>query len=131
MVQLNVLNGKMAGTTTVARRFPFRIGRAATADFRLEADGIWEDHLALDFAPAEGLVLRVQPQALAAVNGKTVGQTILRNGDVIGIGSLKIQFWLSPVRQRSLRPREALTWVALFLLCAGQVLLIYWLLESR
>ena len=121
----------MAGTTMVARRFPFKIGRAAAADLRLEEDGVWEEHLALDFAPAEGFVVNVRAEALAAVNGRAVVREVLRNGDVIEIASQRIQFWLGPVRQRSLFLREALTWVALFLLCAGQVLLVYWLLDAR
>ena len=40
-----------------------------------------------------------------------------------------MRFGLSATRQRSLRLREALTWLALAGLCFGQVALIYWLLE--
>jgi len=53
----------------------------------------------------------------------------LRNGDVISIGALKIQFALSPVRQSSPRAREWLTWAGLALLCLGQVVLIYRLMR--
>ena len=47
MVQFKIVSGKMAGTEQVARRFPFRIGRSAEADLRLEDDGVWDDHLEL------------------------------------------------------------------------------------
>jgi hypothetical protein len=54
---------------------------------------------------------------------------VLRNGDSIDIGSLKLQFWLSDTRQFGLRFREGLTWAALGFISLGQVGLIYWLLR--
>ena len=108
MVQLKVLSGKKAGTAWVARRFPVRIGRSAAADLQLEEGGVWDQHLQLDFNPAEGIVLSAQPNALATVNGQPVHQTVLRNGDAIDIGSLRMQFWLSETRQAGLAlPRRA------------------------
>lgn len=129
MVLLKVLTGKKAGTAWVARRFPVRIGRSATADLQLEEGGIWDQHLQLDFNPSEGIVLSTQPSALAAVNGQPVDRTVLRNGDAIDIGSLKLQFWLTETRQTGLRFREGLTWVAIAAISIGQVGLIYWMLR--
>ena len=129
MIQLQILSGKKAGTDSVARRFPFHIGRSSAADLCLEEDGIWDQHLELDLITPGGFVLSAQPNALATVNGQPVQQIILRNGDLIEIGSLKIRFWLSATRQIGLRFREWLTWSALVLLSAGQVCLIYWLLK--
>ena len=129
MVQLKVLSGKKAGTTWVARRFPVRIGRSSAASLQLEEGGVWDQHLQLDFNPAEGIVLSVQTDALATVNGQPVHQTVLRNGDAINIGSLKIQFWLSETRQAGLRVREGLTWAGIAAISLGQIGLIYWLLH--
>ena len=129
MVQLKVLSGKTAGTTWVARRFPVRIGRSADADLQVEESGVWEQHLQLDFNPAEGIVLSAQPNALAAVNGQPVHQAVLRNGDAIDIGSLKLQFWLSETHPTDLRLREGLTWAGIAAISLGQVGLIYWLLR--
>jgi hypothetical protein len=129
MVQLKILSGKKAGSAWVARRFPVRIGRSATADLQSEEDGVWDQHLQLDFNPAAGLVLTAQPNALATVNGQPVQQTVLRNGDAISIGSLKMQFWLSETRQAGLRFREGLTWTAIAVISLGQIALIYWLLR--
>ena len=129
MVQLKVLSGKMAGIAWVARRFPVRIGRSVGADLRLEESGVWDQHLQLDFDPAEGIVLSAQSNALTAVNGQAVQKTVLRNGDVIDIGSLRLQFWLSETRQADLRLREGFTWAALAAISLGQVGLIYWLLR--
>jgi hypothetical protein len=129
MVQLKVLSGRKAGTIWVARRFPVRIGRSAAADLQLEEEGVWDQHLQLDFNPEKGIVLSALPNALAAVNGHAVDQTVLRNGDSIDIGSLRMRFWLSETRQVGLRFREGLTWAGIAAICLGQVGLIYWLLH--
>jgi len=129
VIQLKILSGKKAGTAWVARRFPVRIGRSATSDLRLEESGVWDQHLQLDFDPASGLILSAQPKALATVNGQPVEQALLRNGDAIDIGSLKMQFWLSDTQQVGLRFREGLTWFAIAAISLGQVALIYWLLR--
>jgi predicted component of type VI protein secretion system len=125
MVQLKVLSGKMAGAEQAARHFPFRIGRVPTSDLCLEEDGVWDEHLELTFDPRNGFVLTAQANALTTVNGQPLDQAVLRNGDTIEIGALKIRFWLGQTRQASLAWREWLTWAALALITAGQVALIY------
>ena len=129
MVQLKVFSGKQAGTATLARRFPFVVGRNRAADLCLEQDGIWDRHLELHLQFTDGFLLKAHPRALTSVNGQPVQQAFLRNGDLIEVGPLKIQFWLSETRQRGLRTREFLTWFALAALCAVQILLIYALLN--
>jgi pSer/pThr/pTyr-binding forkhead associated (FHA) protein len=115
----------MAGTQRVARHFPFRIGRSASADLRLEDDGVWDQHLELAFDAASGFVLSAHPDARAAINGEPFREVILRNGDAIEIGALKIHFWLGETRQASLRLRELLTWTTFALILVGQLILIY------
>ena len=129
MVQLRLLSGRQAGTVWTARRFPVRIGRAQNADLRLEDDGVWDRHLMLQFRRADGFVLSTQPGALAAVNGEPVHEAVLRNGDTIDVGALKLQFWLSETRQFGLGLRETLAWLGILLVCLGQVGLLYWLLR--
>ncbi|MEI6779466.1 MAG: FHA domain-containing protein [Verrucomicrobiota bacterium] len=129
MFQLKVLSGKKAGTVWVARRFPVRIGRAAAADLQLEESGVWDQHLKLDLSPEEGIVLSAQPNALATVNGQPAHRIVLRNGDAIDVGSLRMQFWLSEARQAGLSFREGLTWAGIAVVSLGQVGLIYWLLH--
>ncbi|MEY2429325.1 MAG: Inner rane component of cytoplasmic domain [Verrucomicrobiota bacterium] len=128
MVQFKILSGTKAGTTWVARRFPVRIGRSATDDLQLQEQGIWDEHLRMDFQPGAGFILKALPDAPATVNGQAVQQAKLRNGDLIEIGSLKMQFSLSETRQSGLRLREWLTWSAFAAISLGQVALIYWLL---
>lgn len=128
MVQLKVLTGRQAGASLVSRRFPFRVGRNHDANLCLEEKGIWDDHLEFDLGLEDGFVLKVLPAATASLNGQPVKSAVLRNGDLIEIGTVKIQFWLSEVRQKSLRLRELLTWFSVTALCVGQIILIYFLL---
>jgi pSer/pThr/pTyr-binding forkhead associated (FHA) protein len=125
IVLFQVLAGKNSGSVHSMARFPALIGRSATAQLRLEEPGVWDRHLQLDFSPTEGFSLSVLPGSWALLNGRNLEEAILRNGDVVELGSVKLQFWLSGTRQRDLRLRETLTWVALGLLCAGQIALIY------
>ena len=128
MLQLNVLSGKTAGTEWVARRFPVVIGRAANCELQLEEDGVWEQHLHLHFDTVEGFILETAPNALATLNGQSLKRIVLRNGDVVELGSVKLQFSLSKTIQSGLRFRETLTWLAIGAISLGQIGLIYWLL---
>ncbi|MGA2540276.1 MAG: FHA domain-containing protein [Verrucomicrobiota bacterium] len=128
MVQLQILSGKKAGGQFTASRLPMQIGRAAGSDLCLEEPGVWPRHFQIT-RQGRDLVCRAEPNALLSVNGVQVDQAVLRNGDVISIGALKIQFALSPVRQSSPRAREWLTWAGLALLCLGQAVLIYRLMR--
>jgi pSer/pThr/pTyr-binding forkhead associated (FHA) protein len=128
MVQFDVLSGRQAGARWAARRFPVRIGRALANDLRLDDPGVWDEHLELALRPAAGFVLTTRPNALATVNGQPAQSALLRNGDRIEFGSVKLRFWLGEARQRGLRSREWLVWTAIAVICLGQVALIYWLL---
>lgn len=124
MLQLKILTGRAAGTLKVARRFPFQIGRAPDVDFTLAAPGVWDHHLELTLQPADGFVLARHPNALAMINALPFQKVILRNGDVVEIGALKIQFTLSETTQCTFHWRERLTWLALAALGALQFYLI-------
>ena len=129
MIQLDVLSGKKAGSQTVVRRFPFRVGRAPENHLQLDDDGVWDRHLALEFQRNESFTLAVAPDALATVNNEPVQTAPLRNGDIISFGSVKIQFWLAAARQRGLRFRELFVWSLIILVTLGQFVLIYWLIQ--
>jgi hypothetical protein len=127
MIQLQILSGKMAGSTQAVRRFPFRIGRAAGCELRLEESGVWDQHLTLDFQRRDGYYLHAAPEAFVAVNDHPQTSVRLGNGDVIAFGAAKLQFWLTVPRQRGLFLREAVIWLLLAGVTAGQVALIFWL----
>ena len=117
----------MAGDIQVIRHFPFLIGRSRENDLRLDDAGIWERHLTLVFRKKEGFLLETAAEALATVNGQLQESTRLRNGDIISIGSAKIQFWLAPLPLRGLGLRETLVWLLVAAVIASQLGLIYWL----
>ena len=125
MIQLRILSGEPAGETQIVRRFPFRIGRAAESDLRLEASGVWDNHLTLEFQKSEGFILRTAPEAFVAINEEQKQSARLRNGDIISFGSAKIQFWLAAPRQRGLRLRELSVWLLITGITAAQFILIY------
>jgi len=128
VVQLQLLSGNRSGTIFRSSRFPIRAGREAGLDLTLDDPGIWQRHFLIDWRD-EGLVIEAEPEALLSVNDSPTQRAVLRNGDIITLGGLKIRFSLSPVRQASLAPRECLTWIALALLCLGQVALVYLLIR--
>ena len=129
MIQLNVLSGKKAGSQPVVRHFPFRVGRAAGNDLQLDDAGVWDRHLALECQRNEGFKLVTCPDALATVNNQPVQTARLRNGDIITLGSVKLQFWLATVRQRGLRTRELFVWTLVTAVTTAQFVMIYWLLR--
>lgn len=128
MIQLELLSGKTAGARWVARRFPVRIGRAPDADLQLEEHGVWDDHLQIALH-AEGFTLESRPEAPVLVNGRPAARAVLRNGDALEVGAVKMKFWLADTRQRGLKIREGLVWTVLTAVCAGQIALIYWLVR--
>jgi len=127
MVQLGILTGKQAGNQTIARRFPFSLGRSPGNDLQLDEAGVWDKHLTLAWVEADQLVMLAESGALVAINQQPMVEAVLRNGDILSVGSVKLQFWLAPTRQGSLRLREAMVWGLLATVTAGQVALIYWL----
>jgi hypothetical protein len=129
MVQLRILSGKTAGETTLVRRFPFHVGRAAGNQLQLDAAGVWDRHLTLEFHKSEGFTLHTVADAFAAVNEQPQTTVRLRNGDIISFGSAKIQFWLAPAKLRGLRFREGFVWALLAAVTALQIALIYRLLK--
>jgi hypothetical protein len=128
VVQLQLLSGSRAGSIYRSSHFPIRGGRAADSDLNLVEPGIWDRHFLIDWC-AEGLVLESETDAMLSVNDSPVCRAVLRNGDIITLGALKIRFSLSPVRQSSLAIREWLTWLGLGALCAAQVALVYVLIR--
>lgn len=129
MIQVKILSGKKAGTEMVARHFPFYVGRGTGSHLCLDDAGVWEQHFQIKSNNADGFSLITEPNTFVMIDGKTVREAELRNGDVLEIGSAKIQFSLSPTTQKNLVWREALTWTGLALLCLGEVGLIYQLLR--
>jgi pSer/pThr/pTyr-binding forkhead associated (FHA) protein len=129
MVQFNILSGRNAGNRSFARHFPFHIGRAAENGLQLEDDGVWDSHLILEFKKQTGFQLTTSAGALATINGEPAHEKILRNGDIITLGAVRLQFWLAAAQQRSLRLRESFNWALILIVTLAQFGLLYWLIR--
>lgn len=129
MIQLDVLTGTKAGTRWVAPALPVRVGRERDASLSLADDGVWERHLELTVRPGEGCVVTAGAEGLSLVNGTPITQPVrLRSGDVLEAGSVKLRFGLSPTRPSTMALRDLATWLAIGLLCVGQLVAIYFFL---
>jgi len=130
MIQLLILSGKKAASQLIASHFPFCIGRTSGNDLQLDDDGVWDQHLTLEFHPQQGIALKAAINALVTVNNRPVETTtLLHNGDVITVGAAKLQFWLAAVRQQGLRRREGFVWALLCLVILFEAFLIYQLIH--
>lgn len=106
MVQLHILSGSRAGATWSLTQFPSIIGRARGVAVQLEEPGVWDQHLTLELDNEEGFIASIRQDAIASINGENFDRRKLRNGDVLELGAVKLQFWLADASQRGLRWRE-------------------------
>lgn len=107
-----------------AATLPIALGRSAPSDVLLDDPGVWPCHCKIHWR-REGLILEVEPDALASVNGTPMPRAVLRNGDLITLGGVTLRFGFSPLRQSNAALKEWLLWVALGVLCLGQIAIIY------
>ncbi len=128
MVQLELLSGKKAGQTQLARHFPVRIGREAKAHVQLDDEGVWDDHARIELQPGEGFVLKAHEDALMMVNGEPERRALLKSGDRIQLGGASLRFWLAPTRQRGFKAREWCVWIGIAAVSLAQIAIIYWLI---
>jgi hypothetical protein len=127
MIQLVILSGSEAGKRIVGEKFPVKVGRASTNTLTLPDPGVFAEHFEISFRP-EGFLLSPRPEAVITINGEPATGGILRNGDIIGAGLAKVQFWLGALPQRGLRARELFTWALLAGVAALQIYLFVRLL---
>jgi len=128
LAQLNLLSGEQPPHCLQPGNFPARIGRGADCQVQLTGEGIWEQHLELRLEEDQRFSIRPASEATAMVNGEPLeGVQPLRNGDIIEIGLVKLQFLLGPVQQKKLGLREAVTWLLVGLIIAGEIYLLLWL----
>jgi len=124
MVRLRVLAGSSAGLCFDAAQLPIRVGRGSGHDLTLDEPGVWPGHCLIT-REQNDLLIQAGPEALVSVNDAPVQQTLLRNGDIISLGAVKLRFGFVPVRQRPLRGRECLIWMALAGLVACEIGVAY------
>ncbi len=103
-------------------RTPFVIGRASSAGLSLSGPGIFDRHLTVRIAPEEGWIVETGEGALALLEGRPFQRHRLRNGDVIDVGNLPLQFVLAPVRRKSLVAWSILFWLLIGLIVVAQAI---------
>ena len=125
MVQLSILSGKLAGDIQIIQ--DGRVFVPLRGVFEQLGASVVYSNGTID-ANGNGRDISLQiGSTQATVNGQPQKSTRLRNGDIISIGSAKIQFWLAPAPLRGLGLREALVWLLVASVVASQLALIYWL----
>ena len=117
----------MAGREIDASHFPFYIGRAPSAGVRLEEPGVWDRHLELCIDPGKGISIKTQESAHATINGEPFNMAVMRNGDIVELGSVKLRFWLAKAVRRNLAWREWMVWAMVTGVALAQIVVIYWL----
>ena len=121
MDEVNILSGAEAGTVVSLTRFPFSIGRRET-DLVLATSGVWDSHFTVSQGAGRAFVLVPSPDAPVSVSGQQVTDILpLRNGDLIDCGAARLQFRVSPARQKSLVGRERAVWVLLLATLLAQL----------
>jgi pSer/pThr/pTyr-binding forkhead associated (FHA) protein len=112
MLQVTVLDPTVNKVTPVGR-YPFRIGRGSGDQLRIQAPGVWEGHCTLEWRAPDGVYLVGSLEAITLVNGQSIKETRVRNGDLLEIGCVRLLLSVRPASQRSFRFLEILILLAL------------------
>lgn len=125
MLQLTILAGKTAPATVRLRGTSACIGRGPAHDICMDDDGVWEKHLRIMLEPNLQFLARCRPETHMVINGQTVNESPLRNGDIIELGAAKLRFGFAETNLRRHATREAATWMLIVLVLLLQIGLIY------
>lgn len=124
MVELRVVHGRSAGNKAAIDQFPFRIGRSSKAGLCLSDAGVWDQHAVLTQADDGTFVIRPESGAVVTLEGVTIGEHRLRNGDTFDCGGAKVRFWIAAAQARSLTSREASVWAVFVCVLLAEVVLL-------
>ena len=128
LAQLQFLSGQPRRHYIWPDEFPVRLGRGGDCALRIEEEGVWEHHVTIELDDENRFQLKRISDASVMVNDEPMtDDQPLVNGDVLGLGSVKLQFWLGTVQQQRLSTREAAVWALLAAVTAVQVCLLLWL----
>ena len=100
------------------------VGRDPSNAWVLTAPGVWAHHARVDRGPDGRCTLRALGDAVVAVNGVPVRESILHWGDAVSLGSVVVRFHLTAPVQRGLRGWERAGWILMALCAIAQVSLI-------
>lgn len=130
MLLIRILSGKMAGDQTVARHFPFHIGRSAKSNLCLRDAGVWEEHVRLERSVQDGYVCEIAGEARVSMDGEPVRERQrVSNGSLLNLGAVNLRVSLAPPSQKGMAFTRAGFWLVVSALFVGQVALIIELLS--
>lgn len=116
----------MAGDQTVARHFPFAIGRATDSNLALRDAGVWDHHVRLERIAGDGYVCVVAGDARVSIDGRPVEQSQrLVNGSLLNLGAVNLRVSLAPPEQKRMTLTQAGFWLVVAAVFAGQAVLIF------
>lgn len=128
-LSLTVAQPGQSGRTIDVPELPFTIGRAAHAALRIEAPGVWDEHLTLQWDPGEGLIAVTGQGALASRNGEPFERQAIRVGDRLTLVAVTLHVGLAPIERRSLRAWEIAAWALIGGVILAEMFLIWSYLE--
>ena len=90
--RLRVKSGLQEGQTLQLRFPSTSLGRAAECDLRFEDDGISRVHCTIFLDRSKAVVKDNESTNGTLVNGQAVAETELRNGDIISVGDVDLEY---------------------------------------
>lgn len=129
MIQLISADRFMANTDRVIRHFPFRIGRSRVNDCQIERTGVWEQHAVVELEQGRP-ILAGGSGGTILVNGERIIRHVLKNGDLVELGSVRWFVSLTPAKQKAAAVPQAAFWLLMFALFAVQVFAVYRLTDQ-
>ena len=128
MAQLHILSGEYEQHFVQSDTFPMIIGRGADCQLQLTDEGVWEKHAVIELDTEGRFTLGPLADATTAINDEPIHETSpLRNGDVVSLGAVKLQFWLGSVQQSGLRHQESAVWAMLAAVVVAELVLLFWI----
>ncbi|MFM8877660.1 MAG: FHA domain-containing protein [Verrucomicrobiota bacterium] len=100
------------------------VGRDPSNGWVLATPGVWAHHAKVHRGSDGRWTLHALGDAVVAVNGIPVRESILRWGDAVSFGSTVVRFHLAAPVQRGLRGWERALWILLGLCALAQVALV-------
>ena len=120
MLLLRVTDSRGTVTQHLVEKFPYRIGRSTQSHLRLEEPGIFEQHASIVPAEHGRFLIRSEGESLLLRGGEALREAQLVPGDELSLGSARIMVSLAPARQKRLALSEAIVWLLLAIVAAGQ-----------
>jgi len=124
MIELRILSGSRKGETFRTDRGSISIGRSPKVDFSLVEPGVWDLHAEISQGPDHRFRLKALGEGTVTLGSVAVREATLKQGVPIQLGTLTLEFWLSPSRQSGLRFQEIALWLLITLMVGLQGILV-------